>query len=265
MSTKNSIMRMTMLLLAFLTCASLGAIEEATVFEFYNGDFISAKSKAGEEGKLFFVDFYATWCAPCKWMEESTFKDKEVISLLSQNYVAMKVDIDDLDGYSIKQKYQVHILPTILIFNSKGELVERIEETVSSRKMAAVLKHHNKEENKVKFTHSLNSSPRKTNVVVTSNYNAVTKTPRINKAITSNSNGMQSYKVQLGVYKEFENTYDLVNKIKSEFLEPIIVLNDMRNGKVIYRVLMGDFATHSEATDFKAILEKDFNIKSIVK
>lgn len=258
-------MRMTMLLLAFLTFTSLSATDDATVFEFFNGDFISAKSKAGEEGKLFFVDFYATWCAPCKWMEESTFKDKEVMSLLSQNYVAMKVDIDDLDGYSIKQKYQVHILPTILIFNSKGELVERIEETVASRKMAEVLKHHNRDENKVKFTHSLNSSPRKANAVVTSNYRKVPKKPSVDKALISNADGRQSYKVQLGIYKEFENTYDLVNRIKSEFFEPIIVLNDMRNGKVIYRVLMGDFATHEEATGFKEILEKDFNIKSIVK
>ena len=43
--------------------------------EFFQGSFTSAKLKASEEGKLFFLDFTASWCTPCKWMEETTFTD----------------------------------------------------------------------------------------------------------------------------------------------------------------------------------------------
>ncbi len=255
-------MRMTMLIFAFLSFNFLQANSEPATVNFFEGDFAEAKSKAGAEGKLFFVDFYATWCAPCKWMEESTFKDREVIQLLEENYVALKIDIDDLDGYAIKQQYQVRILPTILIFNSKGELVERVEETLSSRKMAYLLKFHNKDSNKEKHTHAFNSSPRQkmeSYDSFKSRYNAVAKTN------VSSTSVKKSYRIQLGVYKEFENTYNIVDTMKSKFIEPIIVLNDVRNGKVIYRVLMGEFQTESEANDFKEILARDFDIKGIVR
>ena len=226
---------------------------------FFEGAFIDAKQKAGEEGKLFFVDFYADWCTPCKWMEESTFKNAEVINLLSANYVALKIDIDDLDGYSIKQQFNVSVLPTILIFNSKGELIERVEETLSTGKMVALLNYHNKEDNKIKIKHAINSSPK---VSVSSKLNKTDNRQTASKNVTVRNH---AYRIQLGVFKEFENTYDLVNELKSQFIEPIIVLNDYVDDKVVYKVMMGEFQTASEATDYKNILERDFQIKGLVK
>ena len=256
---------MSLIIIMLLAFTALNAENNAYSVTFFEGDFISAKAKAGEEGKLFFVDFYAKWCTPCRWMEESTFKDKEVVELLRENYIAMKIDIDDIDGYTIKQKYQVHILPTILIFNSKGELVERIEETVASRKMAEVLKYHNREENKVRIQRALNSSPRKSIEMEASAFTKITKTKTKSQVAPTSVSLKNIYRIQLGVYNEFENTYDLVNKMKSQFIEPIIVLNDMSNDKIVYKVMMGSFQTESEAIDFKNILETDFNIKGIVK
>lgn len=257
-------MRLLLLSLIIWSVSAFTYPTSTATVSFYEGDFNSAKSKAGEEGKLFFVDFYANWCAPCKWMAESTFKDKEVIDLLDENYVAMKVDIDDLDGYALKQKYQVKILPTIMIFNSKGELVERIEETLSARKMATVLKHHNKKENKVKIQHSVNKSPRNSVATITEEFAESTAIPPAANAPLADSN-QETFRVQLGVYKEFENTYNIVDSIKTKFIEPVIVLNDVRNGKVIYRVLMGEFQTKSEANDFKNILKRDHDIQGIVR
>ena len=153
-------MRMTILFIFLVSISIASANSNPSSGFFFEGAFIDAKHKAGEEGKLFFVDFYANWCTPCKWMEESTFKNAEVINMLSTNYVALKIDIDDLDGYSIKQQFQVSVLPTILIFNSKGELIERVEETLSTGKMLALLEYHNKDDNKVKIKHAVNSSPK---------------------------------------------------------------------------------------------------------
>ena len=250
---------MTILFIFLVSISIASANSNPSSGFFFEGAFIDAKHKAGEEGKLFFVDFYANWCTPCKWMEESTFKNAEVINMLSTNYVALKIDIDDLDGYSIKQQFQVSVLPTILIFNSKGELIERVEETLSTGKMLALLEYHNKDDNKVKIKHAVNSSPK---VSISSLSNERDNNHlSVKKATVRN----HAFRIQLGVFKEFENTYDLVNELKSQFIEPIIVLNDFVDDKVVYKVMMGEFQTKSEATDYKNILERDYQIKGLVK
>ncbi len=253
-------MRMTLLLPFFIFFLSTYAFADNVKVTFYEGDFESAKIKAGEEGKLFFVDFYASWCAPCKWMDETAFSDSEVIKILNQDYIAIKVNIDDLDGYTWKQQYKVNVLPTMMIFNSSGELIERVEETLSARKLEYMLTKFNTEENRKVVKHDLNQSPG--SVSQLSEYSGT-------KSVSTNSSGSAkrnyAYRIQLGVFNEFENTYTMVNTLKSQFLEPVIVLNDMDEGKVRYKVMMGEFQTAQEAESYREILERDFKLKGLVK
>ena len=255
-------MRMLSFMICLLLAISVNAENTPSSINFYDGDFESAKVKAGSEGKLFFVDFYANWCTPCKWMEETTFNDSEVVGLLTANYVSLKIDIDDLDGYSIKEKFQVSVLPTMLIFNSKGELIARVEETLSSRKLAKLLTYHNKEENKIRVKHAVNSSPEQS--VSRASTSEKSKRPAKRTANTTKP-ANQKFRIQLGVYNEFENTHAMVSQLKSKFLEPVIVLNDEQEGKMVYKVMMGAFETKEEAIGFKVILKNDFNLSGFVK
>lgn len=224
--------------------------------DFTSEAFEQAKKRASEEGKLFFVDFYADWCTPCKWMESTTFKDKEVIKTLNNNYVSIKVDIDTKDGFSVKEKYQISVLPTLLIFNSDGELVERVQETLSRTKMMNLLTFHVHKDAKVVQNHYFNQSPNKETTIqapVEDKYNEYRT--KSNKS---------TYRIQVGDYNNYEAALIKVNEIREEFLEEIIVLNDYKDGAVWYRVLMGNFSSESEATSFQTILKRDFQIDSIV-
>jgi len=127
--------------------------------DFFDGDFDSAKTKAGSEGKLFFLDFYADWCLPCKWMDQTTFSDSRVATVMNTSYVAVKMDIDKVEGFDLKNKYDVQYLPTILIFNSKGKLIDRLEETMPANRLLTILESHNSQANKVQITYSTNTSP----------------------------------------------------------------------------------------------------------
>lgn len=47
--------------------------------------------------KKVFVNFYADWCTLCKQMEQLTFTDEDVIKELTQNYYAVKMNIESAD------------------------------------------------------------------------------------------------------------------------------------------------------------------------
>lgn len=143
---------------------------QASSIDFYKGNMKEAKTKALKEGKLFFVDFYADWCAPCKWMDETTFSDQGITSMLNSNYVSLKVNIDEFEGFSLKQQYKIKYLPTILIFNAEGELIDRIEETLSPRQMLVILdKHHQKNNAKPQYK-KFNTSPSQQNKALSEAY-----------------------------------------------------------------------------------------------
>ncbi|MEM1323484.1 MAG: thioredoxin family protein [Bacteroidota bacterium] len=101
------------------------------------------KQSALAEGKLFFMIFGAKWCLPCKVMEKTTFQDTELKAYIAEHYLSLKVDVDDFDGYNLKQIYQVKALPTLLIFNSQGEVLERLEASMSATTLMEQLQKYN--------------------------------------------------------------------------------------------------------------------------
>lgn len=116
--------------------------------DFIEGSLGLAIQKAGNEGKLLFVEFGAQWCMPCRFMEQNTFKDRDVATYMNDNYVPVKIDIDDFDGYAYKQKYHVEALPTFLIFNSEGKVIDRYEQSMAPSNLMSILKMHNHDGNR---------------------------------------------------------------------------------------------------------------------
>ena len=227
---------------------------------FHNGDFNSALKSASTDGKLLIVDFYADWCQPCKWMEKTTFKDTDVVSMLNENFVVYKANIDTKDGFITKEKYGIQFLPTLLIFNTKGELVERLESTQTAENLLPVLQFHNHPNNKLKITHQFNSSPQQADEKSSEDFDV----KLLYEEYKATEKVKTSYRLQVGVFEEYNAAFEQVNSLREEFLEPIVVLNDFKNGKTLYKVMMGEFQTANEAESFRIILQNTFNIPSIV-
>lgn len=227
------------------------------------GDFQTALNEASKNGKLLLVDFYANWCTPCKWMEKTTFSNPNLKGVLSENYVVYKANIDDPNGYKAKEQFDIKVLPTILIFNTKGELQERIEETMSSEELMPILEFHNNPANTLKIIHSVNKSPseiaqEEKELSESQNLQILYEAYKRKEEVKSN------YRLQIGVFDDYKEAFKQVNELRETFIEEIIVLNDYRNGITLYKVMMGQFLTYEEAESFRKILAQHYDIKSIV-
>lgn len=67
------------------------------------------------------LDFTASWCENCKFLDETTFKDKKVIEEL-KNYKLIKVDLTEINEEQRKIMKEFQIFgPPVLIFFDKGK------------------------------------------------------------------------------------------------------------------------------------------------
>ena len=72
-----------------------------------------------ENEKLVIVDFWATWCGPCRML--SPLLD-EVEEEMSDKITVVKVNVDDAD--EIAMRYRIMSIPTLLFFKH-GQVVDK--------------------------------------------------------------------------------------------------------------------------------------------
>jgi len=80
---------------------------------------------ATQKNKPVFVEFYASWCAPCKVMEEDIFTQQGVYQYLNAKFLNFRTDFDSGAGRTIAQIYEVEKLPTVLFLAPNGVVLER--------------------------------------------------------------------------------------------------------------------------------------------
>ena len=70
---------------------------------------------------LVFVDFFATWCGPCKMMHPVLEGPKKQ---LGERVKIVKIDIDSPVNRQLVNSYQVQAVPTLMLFKA-GKMVWR--------------------------------------------------------------------------------------------------------------------------------------------
>ncbi len=128
-------------LLPFLATAFSGDDLKQPLVDFVQRDWTICQKYAQQQGKLYYVQFTANWCAVCHGLDETVYRDRALVDFMSRHVVAHKVNVDDFvdDGYRWSEQYEVEQLPTILIFDEKGKLVERLEGQQQSASLLAKL------------------------------------------------------------------------------------------------------------------------------
>lgn len=63
------------------------------------------------------IDFFATWCGPCKMLAPVL---KEVKDSLGERITILKIDVDK--NQALSSKYQVRGVPTMILFQNGKQL-----------------------------------------------------------------------------------------------------------------------------------------------
>lgn len=83
--------------------------------------------------KPIFLDFYTTWCAPCKWMDQDVFTNPDAVRFLNKNFNSYKIDAEKRKA--IADKYNVMAYPTIIFLDKKGKVMQKYVGMTSASKI----------------------------------------------------------------------------------------------------------------------------------
>ncbi len=86
--------------------------------------------------RLVLVDFFATWCGPCKAMHPVLESIKQQ---LGDNIRIIKVDVDKYQQTA--SQYHVQAVPTLLLFRS-GQILWRQSGALPQSQLLAVIQGH---------------------------------------------------------------------------------------------------------------------------
>jgi thiol-disulfide isomerase/thioredoxin len=118
---KKSFKKLLFSVLVLLVCSVQGLHAQGIVFLH---DLDEALAKAKAENKMVFIDFYTSWCGPCKVMSNEVFTLASVGSYFNSQFINCKVQCDDKGkGDELGKKYQVNAYPTLMFVDKNGMLV----------------------------------------------------------------------------------------------------------------------------------------------
>lgn len=80
--------------------------------------------QAMEEGRYVLQFFVKPKCAECALVERTVFKDPDVVDYIADRFVSIRCDQATPKGRLDAENYGIDNFPSILFYNSRGELIE---------------------------------------------------------------------------------------------------------------------------------------------
>ena len=118
---KMKALRKILALLLFLPLLSVALADGSVPWKAWS-DSVFDQAKA--QNKLVLVDLSAEWCAYCKKMDATTWKDSAVLDAIQKDYIP--VQIVDEKNPQLAERYRQYGRPAVIIMDAQGkELIRK--------------------------------------------------------------------------------------------------------------------------------------------
>lgn len=93
--------------------------------------------KAQIDNKYVFVDCYAAWCVPCRWMDENVYSNDSIGRYMNERFICVKIAMDSANRdhedvrswyaalHSMNKDLSIDEYPSYLFYSPEGKLVHR--------------------------------------------------------------------------------------------------------------------------------------------
>lgn len=253
------------ILLGLLLSLSAGAINHSTT---YTIAINAAKQRAVKEKKLLVLQFTAKWCLPCRYMEKNVILNESVQKLYEQHAIVIKIDIDE--DKSLKNEFNVEVLPTMILMQSTGLVLSRKEESLDAKGFIDWIE-KGKMNDYASFEERLNISTQEQFMdeqvildlpsVDTKDLEAAMQTaPTVAIPVNRTTN----YHLQAGIFSNKTNAVNMLNLLKLNFKEDASIVENYVNDEIFFKVKIGQFKTKEEAIQFQKVLIAH-NFKAVIR
>jgi len=110
---------------SFFSLLLVSSITFGQGISFFHGTWDEALEEAQKTDKVIFVDAYAKWCGPCKAMAKNVFTLEEVGTYFNENFINIKMDMEEKAGLAFGKKFAVSAYPTLFFISAEGELIKK--------------------------------------------------------------------------------------------------------------------------------------------
>ncbi|WP_448519292.1 thioredoxin family protein [Rhodoflexus sp.] len=108
----------------FISAVLLQVTSFAQGIAFTKGKWQEILAKAKAEDKPIFVDFYAEWCGPCKFMAKTVFTDAQVADYYNKNFISVKIDAEKEEPELVRAS-QIEAYPSLYYFSADGKIINK--------------------------------------------------------------------------------------------------------------------------------------------
>lgn len=229
--------------------------------------------QAAREGKLYFLHFSADWSASCQWMEQYTFTDETLAAYVGQAYLALRVDVGSPEGRRLQEQYRVGILPSLLVFSSRGQLLGRLEGAMEAGVLLEQLQAYRRPSLSASLAgaapgEDILPSPRPVFIISRpALFPDVPAGPELPAAPPASHTGRQQpayFTIQVGVYASYSNAVRQCSSLEQKLGARAEIVPAPENGQNLYKIFLGRFEQQEEATAYLSNLRRD-KIEGFVK
>ncbi len=238
-----------------LTISISSSLASYLEVQFEHSTIEETRSAIASSGKYALVYFTADWCMPCQVLQESHFRDERIINQINNGFVSIEADYSEMDHIEWYDKYEVRMLPTLLIIDDHGNEVDRIQNIRNTRQLYLFLHNHSKisiaqskESRPMAYKldkHLENDKPlaREPKVVRVANTSESKDKTDVSKLVRTKNIyavDVDAYKnnlsIQFAAYTRYGNALKYLQQLKKEGLS-VSILEEYVKGKKYFKVV----------------------------